>query len=199
MVRTALAVLVDQVEMEIEGISESSDFGVPIFDRLQSRQKLKLIADVGHHLLCSTGPPPPLTATNESAIAVLYKVIEDWVAMELDNEADLREMPGEDPFEWRRRLLDAYRESFPDDPETPAEASRDVAEWGILVEFLETRLLWDADYLDEGLYADQAPEAGQFLKDQMGVPDEYFTAVAPDPTDRDLDVARQKIRGLIDG
>src|SRR5665213_1587694 len=99
LIRTALAVLVDQVEMEIEGISESSDFGIPVFDRLQGRQKLALLADVGDHLLCSTDPPPPLTATNESAVAVLYKVIEDWVAMEVDNEADLREMSGEDPFE----------------------------------------------------------------------------------------------------
>lgn len=199
LIRTALAVLVDQIEMEIEGISELSDFEVPIFDRLQSRQKLALLADVGHHLLCSTGPPPQLTATNESAVAVLYKVIEEWVEMEIDNEEEIREMPGEDPFAWRRNLRDAYRECIPDDPETPAETSRDVAEWGILIECLETRVLWDADYLDEDVYADQAPETGKILKDELGVADDYFTAVAPDPTDRDLEIVRQKIRGLIDG
>ena len=88
---------------------------------------------------------------------------------------------------------------IPDDFELPAESCRDLNEWSLLIECLEARVLWDADYLDEDLYADQAPEAGQFLKDQMGVPDEYFTAVAPDPTDRDLDIVRQKIRGLIDG
>ena len=88
LIRTALGVLVDQVEEEIEGLRESLEFGVPIFDRLQGRQKLALLADVGHHLLCSTDPPPPLTATNESAVAVLYKVIEDWVGMEVDNEDD---------------------------------------------------------------------------------------------------------------
>lgn len=196
LIRTSLGVLVDQVEMEIEGISELSDFGIPIFDRLHGRQKLALLGDVGHQLLCSTDPPPPLTATNESAVAVLYKVIEEWVALEIDSEADFREM-GEDPFAWRRLLLKAYQEGIPDDPETPAETSRDASEWEILIECLETRVLWDSDYLEEDVYADQAPETGQFLKDQMGVADDYFTGVAPDPTDRDLDLVRQKIRGLI--
>jgi hypothetical protein len=192
-------VLVNQVEMEIEGISELSEFGVPNFDRLQARQKLALLADVGHHLLCSTDPPPPLTGTNESAVAVLYKVIEDWVNMEVDDEDAIREMAGEDPFDWRRSVLAAYCESCPDDTEVPAESCRDIEEWIQLVECLEAKVLWDADYLDEDLYADQSPEAGQCLKDQMGVPDEYFRAVAPDPTDRDLDVVRRRIRGLIDG
>lgn len=72
LIRTALGVLVDQVEEEIDGLRESLEFGAPIFDRLQDRQKLALLADVGHHLLCSTDAPPPLTATNESAVAVLY-------------------------------------------------------------------------------------------------------------------------------
>lgn len=119
--------------------------------------------------------------------------------MEVDNEADFREMPGEDPFDWRRQILDAYQESTPDDEDVPDETSRDLEDWNLLIECLEARVLWDADFLDEGLYADQAPETGQYLKDELGVPDDYFTAVAPDPTDQDLDIARQKIRGIIDG
>ena len=71
-------------------------------------------------------------------------------------------------------------------------------EWGPLTECLETRVLWDADYLDEDLYADQAPEAGQMLKDHMGVADEYFRAVAPDPDDRDLPGIRERLQALID-
>ncbi|HEY3965175.1 MAG TPA: hypothetical protein VGM05_11540 [Planctomycetaceae bacterium] len=199
LIRTALGVLVDHVEEEIDGLRDSLAFSVPIFDRLQGRQKLALLADIGHHLLCSTDPPPPLTATNESAVAVLYRVIEDWVALEVDSEDDFREMPGEDPFDWRRQILDAYRESAPDDEDVPVATSRDHEEWSLLIECLEARVLWDADYLDEDLYADQPPEAGQIMKDRLGVPDEYFRAVAPDPTDRDLNIARQKIRGLVDG
>ena len=199
LIRTALGVLVDQIEMEIEGIDELSDFGIPIFDRLLVRQKLALFADVGHHLLCSTDPPPPLTAINESAVAVLYRVVEDWVDMEIENEEGIPEMPDEDFFIWRRSVVEAYCESPVEDFEVPVESCRDIEEWSLLIECLEARVLWDADYLDEDLYADQAPETGQLLKDEMGVPDEYFTAVAPDPTDRDLEIARQKIRAIIDG
>lgn len=198
LLRTALGVLVDQVEEEIDDLRESLEFGVPIFDRLDGRQKLALLADVGHHLLCSTDPPPPLTATNESAVAVLYKVIEEWVGMEIDEEESIREMPGEDPFVWRRSVLAAYCEYCPTDFELPVESCREIEAWGLLIECLEARVLWDADYLDEDVYADQAPEAGKYLKDQLGVPDGYFRAVAPDPTDRDLVIVRQTIRGLID-
>ena len=100
LVRTALGVLVDQVEEEIEGLRESVELGIPIFDRLQGRQKLALLADVGDHLLHSTDPPPPLTAINLSAVAVLYRVVEDWVGMEVDDEDEILEMPGEAPFHW---------------------------------------------------------------------------------------------------
>lgn len=199
LIRMAFGVLVDQVEMDIAAIGELHDFGVPIFDRLQGRQKLALLADVGHHLLCSTDPPPPLTATNESAVAVLYRVIEDWVGMEIENEGGSPEMPDEDPFVWRRELLDAFRESIPDADDLPTETSRDLEEWSLLIECLETRVLWDTDFLDEDLYADQAPETSQYLKEELGVPDEYFTAVAPDPTDGELDFARQRIRRTIHG
>lgn len=49
--------------------------------------------------------------------------------MEVDNEEEIREMPGEDPFDWRRRLLNAYRESFPDAEDVPAEISRDMEDF----------------------------------------------------------------------
>lgn len=149
LIRSAFAVLVDQVEEEIEGLRESLEIGIPIFDRLQARQKLALLSDVGHHLLCSTGPPPPLTATNESAVAALDKVIEDWVTMEVDDEASTRGMPGEEPFAWRRSVLAAFSEMGTEDFELPAESCRDIDEWSLLIECLETRVLWDADFLEE--------------------------------------------------
>lgn len=198
LIRTALGVLVDQVEEEIAGFRESLEFGVPIFDRLEGRQKLALLAEVGHHLLRSTRHPPQLTATNESAVAVLYKVVEDWVAMEVDTEEEIREMPLEDPFSWRRMLLEAYREGVPDGPESLVEQSRDLGEWTLLVDCLVDRVLWDADYLDEDLYADQPPDEGRSLKKHMGVSDGYFMGVAPDPSDRDLEKVREEIRTLID-
>ena len=197
LIQTALGVLVDQIEMEIE-FGDQSDFGVPIFDRLAAPQKLALLADVCHHLLRSTEPPPQLTATNESAVAVLYAVIEDFVhsEVEFDDEEELRGMPDADEFRWRRLLLDAYRESLRDD-DAPAEGSRDMEDWSLLIECLQDLVLWDADYLDEELYADQSPEVGRFLKRQMGVPGEYFQAVAPDPADCDLPNIRQRLQCLI--
>jgi hypothetical protein len=196
LIQTALGVLVDQIEMDIE-FSDQSDFGVPVFDRLEARQKLALLADVCDHLLRSTEPPPQLTATNESAIAVLYAVIEDFVRAEVEAEDDVRGMPDGDPFGWRRRLLDAYQESLPDVQDAPTESCRDMEDWIPLIECLQDLVLWDADYLDEGLYADQSPDVGRFLKAQMGVPADYFQAVAPDPADCDLPNIRQRLRSLI--
>ncbi|MCY2967399.1 MAG: hypothetical protein NT069_27820, partial [Planctomycetota bacterium] len=106
---------------------------------------------------------------------------------------------GEGWCHWRRLLRDAYQESTSDADGMPAETSGDMEEWRLLIDCLVDTVLWDTDYLCEDAYVDQSPEAGQLMKDQMGVPDEYFTAVAPDPTDRDLDIARQNIRALIDG
>ncbi len=196
---SAFGVLVDQLEEVIAGYRESLEFGVPVFDRLQGGQQLALLAEVGHHLFCSTAPPPPLTAVNEAAVAVLYRVIEEWVTMEVDDEDVIRAMPGQDPISWRRELLDAYREACPDDDEIPPVTSHELADWELLIECLEARVLWDADYLDEDLYADQPPDAGQALKERMGVADEYFRAVAPEPTDSELEKVRQTIRTLPDG
>ena len=196
LIQTALGVLVDQVEEEIEGYRDQSDFGIPIFDRLDARQKLALLADVCDHLFRSTAPPPKLTATNESAIAVLYEVVDLFVQFEVDDEETIRKMPDGHPYDWRQRVLAAYRECFPDDPEVPAETSRVMEDWELLIECLACRVLWDADFLDEDLYADQSPDKGQTLKARMHVDDDYFRAVAPDPLERDLPGIRERLQSL---
>lgn len=197
LIQTALGVLVDQVEEEIEGYRDQSDFGVSIFDRLEARQKLALIAEVCHHLLRSTDPPPKLTAINESAVAVLYEVIEEWVHLEVDDEETFREIPDGHPFYWRQRVLAAFHEGCSDDPESPAETSRNMEDWDLLVECLACRVLWDYDFLDEDLFADQAPKKGRLLKRRMNIDDDYFRAVAPDPLDRDLQGIRERLQTMI--
>jgi hypothetical protein len=146
LMKTALGVLADQIEAEIAGHRDDFDFGVPVFDRLDCRQRLALVADIGHHLLRSTDSPPQLTASNESALAVVYKVVEDRVSMEVDDEELIQELGCcEDPFHWRRMLLDAYRDRFPDDLETPAETSPDIGEWFLLIDCLANCVIRDAD------------------------------------------------------
>jgi len=57
------------------------------------------------------------------------------------------------------------------------------------------RVLWeDRDFEEEELFLDSGPEITGFLKEQLGIADDYFIGVAPDPTQ--LDSIRESLRQL---
>ena len=49
------------------------------------------------------------------------------------------------------------------------------------MECLHDAILWDIDYLEDANLMDLPPEHAKALKENMGISEEYFRSVAPDP------------------
>ena len=96
----------------------------------------------------------------------------------------------------RQLILAACREAEVAE-ELPKANCRDKSEWDFPIEFLESRVLWDYDWqLADS--ADLDPDAGQRLKDELGIADDYFVAVPPDPPDAEAERLLQIIIELTD-
>ena len=59
------------------------------------------------------------------------------------------------------------------------------------------QVLWgDRDFEDEDLMLDVNPDLGQGLKTHLGIDDDYFTGVAPEPSVAELAEIRETLRKL---
>src|SRR4051794_33363210 len=131
----------------------------------------------------------------------------------------------EDAFAWRRLALAAYLEAdgepkengtatdegdgrIPGDreeddaPWSPPEiSSGDVEEWEFLVgECLANRILWaDGDHEGGPGFLDADPAVSRYCRDELGIAEDYYTAIAPDPTDEPLDSVRRTLHEVCGG
>ena len=64
--------------------------------------------------------------------------------------------------------------------------SADLGEWRELVWLIADRVLWDDDWSDASLFLDVDPEVSRKLKREMRIEDDYYTAIAPEPTPAEL-------------
>jgi hypothetical protein len=70
--------------------------------------------------------------------------------------------------------------------------SEDLDEWEVLVDSLSDGVLWDEDWRDNESLLDADPKASQAVKKLMGIVENYYIAVPPDPTEG----ATVTLRGL---
>lgn len=188
--RKAVISLADVTDDAIKCEDDPSDFGVHVFDRLTLSSRLAMLAQVGFALLRETPECPQLTAVNEATIAAVFLHIEESIRTEIDFEDNT-----EAPYFWRQLVRTASIEHA-DEVELPDESSHDMDEWEFLVEILSNQILWDNDFNSEACFADAAPEFTQETYEDMGIDDEYFLAVPPDPRDSNLDQIRKLLREL---
>jgi hypothetical protein len=184
--REGLAVLVDMVREDDEGHQE---FGAPPFDKLQPNQKLAVLAEVSIALLQEDRPMPRLTAVREAAVAAVYEAIMIWVEMEIDQAAEGLESPA-----WRELILAACRERGID--ELPDADCEDLSEWEVLVSALADGVLWDDDWRDSESLLDADPKASRAVKKLLGIDDEYYVAVPPDPSEKEVEGIWATLRDL---
>jgi hypothetical protein len=91
---------------------------VPLFDELETAQKLVLMAEVGRALFDPRVPCPTHTAVAEAAVYVLYDNIVDEVGMEVARKVNR----GSKWRKWRRMVLAACRQwDFDEDCEALSE------------------------------------------------------------------------------
>lgn len=186
----AIAAVLDDLCCQLDTDNEDLDpavwqFGIAVFDELESHQRLAVLHRVATYLLTETVDTLPLNAINEAAIGALFAEVRDQVLSEI-------ETPSESRFSttWRALALAAFQESQPLADTTEeiaagiAPADRyddDVERWENLVEWLADNILWDRDYEIADCFLDVAPDKAQHRKLLLGIDDEYFTAIAPDP------------------
>lgn len=165
--------------------------GISAVDDLQRNQQIALFHTVARALLCQEEPAPQLTACVEAAVGCVYQNIRDMLEVDIEDAPQLALGPN-----WRQLILAASREA--EIPEgLPAEDCRDKAEWWYLVDCLESRVLWDYDWQLEGSI-DLDPDASQRLKYELGIADDYFVTVPPDPADAEAERLLQQLLELSD-
>jgi len=187
--REALGVLVDMVRDDDEGMWQ---FSAPPFDALQPNQKLAVLAQVGTALLRQDAPMPRLTAVLEAAVGAVYEAIRVMVEIEVDEPAEDQESPN-----WRELVLAACRERGIEELLDPE--SWDLDEWQVLVECLADAVLWDEDWRDAENHLDADPQANRVVKKLLGIDEDYFVAVPPDPAEDEMEGVRAKLRALTRG
>jgi hypothetical protein len=184
--REALGMIVDMVSDDNEGLWQ---FAAPPFDNLHPNQKLAVLAQVGTALLCKDQPMPRLTAALEAAVGAVYEAVPLLVEMEIDQTSEDRESPS-----WRELVLATCRERGVED--LLDAQSEDLDEWDVLVGCLADGILWDEDWRDSESLMDVDPKAGRAVKEMLGIDEDYYVAVPPDPSAEEMERVWVTLRGL---
>ena len=180
----------ESLGMMVDYLSDDDcEFGVPLFDELQRGQKLFALYHAARALLHPDEPPPELTAFIEATVAVVYRHALDMVVQEIEEP----EFAGHNPS-WRKLICDAARQ---DDgiEEVPPETSNNKDDWEMMLECLEGNVLWDTDFEAQDRL-DVDPDTSCNLNLVMGISDNYYTDVAHDPPDDQLNLYVDALRGL---
>lgn len=192
-----LGTLRDYIQDDPDGEYGIAQTGVQIFDRLSASHRLAILADTCEAMTSPTVAAPKLTAVNEGTVAALLQSFWNQLVMELDMSDDLEE-DGFPLLECRRALLAAFDgEEDPDTMDMLPEIHVDDAEsWHSLFSLFESRFLIDTDYEMAALF-DAPTEKVDELKAIMGIDDDYFVSIAPDPTEQEMHQVGQKLAKLL--
>ena len=151
--------------------------GASAFDRLTPGQKASALSIVGKGLLRKDVPAVALTAVSEATIAAIFEHLRNCITFEIDEP--------ECGTNWREQVVAARKEATGENILSPKCDA--FEEWDIEVQCLADGILWDADYDDERLFVDQAPEQSTELKRLVGVPEGYFLAIPDDLSREDAE------------
>jgi hypothetical protein len=179
----------DSLGMMADHLSVSDgDFGVSAFDQLQLGQKLFALYRAGRALLQPDEPAPEITAFLEAAVAAVYQHVFDMVILEIE-DPEFAPQPS-----WRQLVSEAARESDGID-QVPEETSRDKEEWQLVVECLADDVVGDRDF-ELQAHLDADPDKSRDVKEMMGIPEDYYAAVAYEPPDDQLNLYLDALKGL---
>ncbi|MDB4654591.1 hypothetical protein OAE40_02305 [Rubripirellula sp.] len=190
LVREAIDTMVDVLSLHIDddpGGGVICESGIAVFDQLAPSQRIALLHDAATHLLTDIGDAPRLSAPLEATVAAIFKDVRDHVAIEVSfpqstEHARWVERPG-----WRHLVASAFHSvtisegDFEYLEELPLEASSDLHQWERVIDYLADAVLWDRDFEFSGTFLDMDPEILRERRRILGIDDDYFTQIAPDP------------------
>jgi hypothetical protein len=162
------------------------ELGITTFDELTYEQKLAMLERVGSALLGAHVPRPKLTAVAEATAAAVYYSILNEIEFEITERLghQLRGLV---------RLACRQMESHDD---LPAQRSTDFERWEDAVQSLMDCVLWDTDWAAELVPLDMKPNEARLMKELAGIDDDYYTAVAPEPSPAELQRIRDSLQQL---
>jgi hypothetical protein len=161
--------------------------GVHVFDVLTLPAKLAMLQQVGSAMLRDDVPCLELTAVSEGTAAAVFEHIRLQVEDELDYDACT---------DWRRMIGEACVAAGVS-RRMPSTTVASVCRWRDRIEGLMDRIFWDCDWEHATTTLDIDPEVSQVVRDMAGIADDYFTAIAPDPSPKQLRSIRSRLRRLM--
>ncbi len=201
---TMIDALMDHVDDEFDDASATTGYGsgIAIYDAFSPAQQIGLLYDVAKHLLTDTKTTLALSAPLEATVAAIFVEARDQVAIEIDFHS-CRPRSESEPT-WREMVLAAYRSVFAnataeetdaignhaspgertDDechPELPDKLCSDIHVWERLVDSLTDAILWDRDFEMADSFLDVDPGVSHHRRRLLGINEDYFSSVAPDP------------------
>ena len=175
------------------GTVDDYEIGIECFDNLTFGQRVSVLSIIGNGLLRKDTLPVRLTAVLEGAIAAVFQHIQELITFEIDTS--------EFGTSWRELVIAVRKQMEGDDTERaqiPEPTCEDLDEWDFQIQKLSGGVLWDGDYQDAQLYIDFSPEKSKELRGMMGIPDDYFMAIADDLTDEEAQAKIMELRELCD-
>ena len=77
----------------------------------------------------------------------------------------------------------------------PGLDEQNLGDWERLIICLQDHVLWDTDF-EMVDHLDAAPEAARRVKCRLGIAEDYFVAIPPDPSDADAERLLAELRTL---
>ncbi|MEL6105793.1 MAG: hypothetical protein AAFU85_07150 [Planctomycetota bacterium] len=196
LVRQSLATMLEELTSCRETGEEPFLYGVTLFDELAWPQQLAILEQLAQHLFLETSDMIELTGVVDASVSAVYRNIAQQIEMEI-------ELHGVSPQEyrcrWRQASLDAMNECSeePDDDLPAMDADcLDTDRWHALVDILADRVLWDRDFELVHEVIDAPPERAAALRAALGIESSYYTAIAPDPPDQQVDELIDSLESL---
>jgi hypothetical protein len=190
-IEVMVAALLMHVDEDFEEDAPDCESGIAIYDRCRPSQRLGLLHQVARYLLTDTDRSLPLSALTDATVAAIFVEVRDQIAIEIGFAPD-QQTAGE--ASWREMVLAAHCSVFPNRleedrldeedglPDVPLLAvSEDLPAWEAMVNELCDSILWDRDFEMAESFLDVDPGVSRHRRRLLGIDDDYFTAVAPDP------------------
>jgi hypothetical protein len=186
--REMLAALVED-QVRAEACDDQWPIGIDVFDDLEYGQKLAMLEFVGRGLLVKDEPAPELTAVSEASLATVFEHLRQLIEMEIHFDSG---------HSWRSRLRPVLLQVIDEEvrDRIVGVESDDLDEWGMWIEMWRDRYLSDTDWERDLVGQDGSPEEVDERKKCLGIADDYYISIAPDPAPSQIPALLARLRQL---